>query len=71
MWLSFQVTKVSETVITYCQKMFRWNVPQVPKEYLPDSYEVQTADVEADSGGETEAGTMVFEDCRSSGIKLV
>ena len=25
---------------------------------LPDSYEVQMADVEADSGGETEAGTM-------------
>ena len=24
---------------------------------LPDSYEVQMADVEADSGGETEAGT--------------
>ena len=24
---------------------------------LPDSYEVQLADVEADSGGETEAGT--------------
>lgn len=25
---------------------------------LPDSYEVQMEDVEADSGGETEAGTM-------------
>ena len=25
---------------------------------LPDSYEVQMEDVEADSGGETEAGTV-------------
>ena len=28
---------------------------------LPDSYEVQMDDVEADSGGETEAGTIVAQ----------
>lgn len=34
---------------------------------LPDSYEVQLADVEADSGGETEAGTTQRDVVRLGG----
>ena len=35
---------------------------------LPDSYEVDMADKEADSGGETEAGTVQRDVIRTGGI---
>ena len=37
---------------------------------LPDSYEVQMADVEADSGGETEAGTTQRDVVRTGVITI-
>lgn len=35
----------------------KWRLPDGTDIPLPDSYEVEMNDVEADSGGETEAGT--------------
>ena len=37
---------------------------------LPDSYEVQMNDVEADSGGETEAGTVQRDVVRLGGVSM-
>ena len=37
---------------------------------LPDSYEVQMDDVEADSGGETEAGTMQRDVVRAGVVSI-
>lgn len=37
---------------------------------LPDSYEVQMEDVEADSGGETEAGTMQRDVVRLGVVRI-
>lgn len=37
---------------------------------LPDSYEVEMADVEADSGGETEAGTTQRDVVRSGVVTI-
>ena len=37
---------------------------------LPDSYEVQMADVEADSGGETEAGTTQRDVVRTGVVTI-
>ena len=37
---------------------------------LPDSYEVQMVDVEADSGGETEAGTTQRDVVRLGGVSI-
>ena len=37
---------------------------------LPDSYEVQMEDVEADSGGETEAGTMQIDVVRLGVVSI-
>ena len=37
---------------------------------LPDSYEVQMDDVEADSGGETEAGTVQRDVVRSGVVSI-
>jgi len=37
---------------------------------MPDSYEVELSDVEADSGGETEAGTVQRDVVRSGVVKI-
>ena len=37
---------------------------------LPDSYEVQMDDVEADSGGETEAGTVQRDVVRAGVVSI-
>lgn len=37
---------------------------------MPDSYEVELSDVEADSGGETEAGTMQRDVVRSGVVTI-
>lgn len=37
---------------------------------LPDSYEIQMEDVEADSGGETEAGTMQRDVVRLGVVRI-
>ena len=43
-------------------QLLKFNAEPIPK---PDSYEVELSDVEADSGGETEAGTTQRDIVRS------